>query len=730
MVKGKKTDSKSNRSISASATNKDNLLPTSMAPPIRRMNSKSINAEQFLPHYQGQKEEGRPIRTFYPTTSSIYAYYFKYFYERDEAANRLVEMVKGDVFNPWFDVKSEDEELAESIKEANKKFRVKNVFGRSFRLSWIYGWSLIVYNFEDNTKYMTDPVDISDIHGLKSIKAWSPEYIMDINRNENFNSNSFGDILSYTIYRESVTAGDYLKVPAERFLHIEREGCNDDGKGQSIYLGLFNTLLDKEKVNWSESETYYQCASPLKWLGLPDDADETERQAAQNVWLNLNTKTMMVGPQVYDPKIIPMNTGMDASGVYQTILTRMGIGSGIGKQFLAGDPSGAIAAAKETRLSYQSYINNIQTEVVEYYLREFYDLLQEIGEIKQSESSYEIIWNPIYPADQGELAEIKRRMASTAHLTATALVNMSNAGMTFQIHDHDVYAVPPDSNIGIVIPGISGSEMKELNAIKNALKITKAERMKIREHWAFKTERVEPNFNNDLQSAIVNYQNKFTEWFKDLWETEVQQLDFSQLSENDITDLIEEVIEYRAETKEIRDVLSQYIEESYLEGWEETEDAFLASLDESTPIVDMPEVRDYIIITAPPLTKDISDDLNDKALRTIAEGVRAGESYKAINDRIIKKYEKYNLNIPKTVHRVVHEAMMASRMDAMEKKGEDQVDWITAGDDRVRPEHQLLEAASPILISLARQYEGDWACRCAVAPVSVLVKIRSEGGMG
>ncbi|MBU1008371.1 phage head morphogenesis protein [Candidatus Dependentiae bacterium] len=231
----------------------------------------------------------------------------------------------------------------------------------------------------------------------------------------------------------------------------------------------------------------------------------------------------------------------------------------------------------------------------------------------------------------------------------------------------------------------------------------------------------------------MSYQNDFNEWFKTEWEERIgpiagrngirilQKSNSIVIMNDEYTEIIEVTTDYEGDIKAIQTTLDQYVEKSYNEGFTETLKAY------GRPIRVPPTaiVEDYITQVSYPLTRDISNDLNKRALRDITAGIRAGESYSDINDRVTETFSKYNKEgIPKTVQKVVHEAFQHARMDELEADGQDQVLWITAGDDKVRPEHQALEGASPITMSLAREHESDWACRCTISPVSILRRVR------
>jgi len=237
-----------------------------------------------------------------------------------------------------------------------------------------------------------------------------------------------------------------------------------------------------------------------------------------------------------------------------------------------------------------------------------------------------------------------------------------------------------------------------------------------------------------LQSVINKYQNKFLEWFNKQWETEFQELNFETISFNDKQDLVRAVTNYKGNSNGIQNTIEMYVGEAYESSQYQTA-ALLGFTPENISFLSQASA-DYVFEVGYPLASDISNDLNKRALREIMNGIRAGEGYVQINDRVTQVFAKYNREaIPMTVQKTVHAAYQHVRMDMLEvtempgPSGEIEVIWVTAGDDRVRPEHVDLQVSSPIPISRARAHQDDFGCRCAVSPVSILRRIRRQGSV-
>lgn len=131
------------------------------------------------------------------------------------------------------------------------------------------------------------------------------------------------------------------------------------------------------------------------------------------------------------------------------------------------------------------------------------------------------------------------------------------------------------------------------------------------------------------------------------------------------------------------------------------------------------------------LGKNTYLDTHKDAMMEIAEGLKNGESYAQINDRIAKKFTEFGDGIPATVQKVVHEAASQARWDTMKELDVDKGVFTTARDDRVRPEHAAMEGMV-VTRDEAMPYLSDYGCRCTIVPLSIydqwVAEAQASGG--
>lgn len=135
-----------------------------------------------------------------------------------------------------------------------------------------------------------------------------------------------------------------------------------------------------------------------------------------------------------------------------------------------------------------------------------------------------------------------------------------------------------------------------------------------------------------------------------------------------------------------------------------------------------PKVIEYVETRVGDLIKEISDTTKEALRLTLKEGEEAGENISKLADRISLVYEDaqgYRAElIARTENITAHNngALNGYRQSGIvEKKS-----WLTAGDDRVRPEHVVMNGETVGIeetFSNGLMYPSEPNCRCTIVPI-------------
>lgn len=138
-----------------------------------------------------------------------------------------------------------------------------------------------------------------------------------------------------------------------------------------------------------------------------------------------------------------------------------------------------------------------------------------------------------------------------------------------------------------------------------------------------------------------------------------------------------------------------------------------------------PKVIEFIETRTGDLIKSISNTTKEALKRTLKEGVQLGESIPKLAKRIASVYDDAQGYRSVLIART--ETLTASNNGALNAYRQSGVvekkTWITAGDDRVRPEHEAMDGETVLLeeaFSNGLMVPSEPACRCAI--ISVLFK--------
>ncbi len=683
-------------------------------------NAEGTDAVMPLPEFQGRRELRTQIKMLFPR--NIEDSHRQYIYERDEIGNHVVNRYGGDVFNKWCEVESlENPKIITEHEELQDRLKLKFWFRLAYIYAKVYGYSLIAYNWIDNAEsVMKEPENIS---GLDSIRAIPKTHIEKIYYDENKQSKTYGDIIAYNIISVIDGKEEITRIPASRFLHITNMGIDGSALGLSIFDPVYDKLLIKKNTDYALGETVWKNASMLDHLELPEEAKPEHFTWATENFKDINVKSEFVTPFGFKIHRLDSNKNLRPREYVDYLLNTIGSGLRMGRTVLIGAQAGSLAGSEFNMKDYHGVISNEQTEFVEPIIyRPFFNrMLAE--NITKEKGNYTLNWNPLFEMDAKDVAEIENKNATTAQAIAKTLLDLDGIGYPVEVQDGKAYVRLPDSTQGILLEGLQTRDLSpQTTQSINRVLLTEEEKRRINNVWGLDYDAVEPKFTSELTSATLAYQEKYMDIFTKIWDA--SGLD-QQTARNDLKELILETTKIKIPTANIQRVLEEFLEDSYVEGWEQTEKALEAMGIMPFPI-DMPLVDRWIEVQAPMLRADITNDINNKFLRGIRDGISKGEGYDQINRRLRGITKEYQKGIPATVHKIVHEAMNRSRIEQLKKEGMKKVVWSSVGDARVRPEHRIDGYEFDIDDSTYQDLLSEFGCRCTIVPRTAIDAMRAE----
>lgn len=686
--------------------------------------AKSNRAKRFFPKYD-ESNRDRPIRpgTGVPWQPTVTIDEINYLVRRDELAYRTAMKWPAAVFNKWLKIHAEKEDLQKKIEELFDRLDVQSIFKRAYLMSKVQGYCLIALGWEDRAQDATEePVGVKDIAYIHAIPRSA---VRDIHQDKDPMSETYGQITHYTIAIPDGDNSKDVKFPSSRFLHWANMFIDDNPEGLSMFEPLFDKFGVKKNLDFAMGQVPHQLARPVPMLGVPDDADEEEVDDAEEMWKDFNSRSYFVYPQAYKPELLATNIALNPEPYADYVLSTIAAASTGSKVALLGTEAGAVTGSEVNMQEWYGAVADEQANYVEPVLKAFIKACQFFKVLPEGE--FWFTWKPLFEMDDNEKADIALKNAQALQATASALVLLRQVGLEPVFDDGEMFFEAQGTRDRIQLPAANalvkvqgGSARQGLTSKVGAQApfLPSSEKAKLYKLWEIKATDLENRASDNFQTHVTLIQREFMEVLKKTWDKEIGKVgvDPSQPGKNDQATLYEFMDEWiPADLKQFKADLIDYLEEAYTTGSEQTLEKMGLS-PTSFRLEDTQAVR-TLRAEGARLAKGTYLDMHKDAMIQIAEGLKAGESYAQINDRVAKAFQEFSKGIPNTIHKFVHSVTSEARWDTLEKNGQDKAVFSTSQDGDVRPEHQALEGQI-----MAREemlpYLSDFGCRCTSIPLT------------
>ena len=355
--------------------------------------------------------------------------HYETLYERGGMAGQIVDLPATDSWSNPPKVSEKDDQETEFVlawEELVERLHIWEVLRRADELSGIGRYGVIVFGLAGDEK-LIEPVEKGSIQGPEQLLYLRPfsEGGASISRfDEDPHSPRCGYPLEYDV---QLTEKGREAVHYTRVLHV----AEGDIFGRERLKRPYNTVSDlMYKVLGGSAETYWlnqrsgMHVSPKEGYDLDlDDTTVVSHLTDQfEAWAHDLVRVIIdEGTTVEN---IGGATVPDPSSMFSALLDDIAATTRIPKRVLLGSAAGELAAAKEDRRQWASYIAGRQTTYVEPRIfRPFINILIWYGVLPEPADGYEVgeedrdgirYWPSILTPDGEQLASIAMRMASAA----------------------------------------------------------------------------------------------------------------------------------------------------------------------------------------------------------------------------------------------------------------------------------------------------------------------------
>jgi len=684
--------------------------------------SKSNRSKRFFPRYDTSTRD-RPIRvgTGSPWQATVTIDEINFMIRRDELAYRTAMKWPAAVFNKWLKIHADGEDLEKKIEGLFDRLDVQSIFKRAYLLSKVQGYCLIALGWEDLAGNATEgPIGVKDIAYIHAIPRSS---VREIHQDKDPMSETYGQITHYTLAIPKEDTTEDIKFPASRFLHWANMFIDDNPEGVSMFEPLYDKFGIKKNLDFAMGQVPYQLARPLPILGIPDDADEEEVDDAEESWKDISNRSYYCFPQAYKPELLATNIALNPEPYADYVLSTIAAASTGSKVALLGTEAGAVTGSEVNMQEWYGAVADEQANYVEPVLKAFVKACQFYGVLPKGEFWFE--WHSLWEMDEQEKADIALKNAQALQATASALVLLRQVNIEPVFQEGEMFFSVQGSSDRIQLPaanalikGHSSGAAARSKANVLAPYLPPAEKAKIHKLWELKTTDIENRFADKFQTWANIMQKEFMEALRTSYDRDIGDagVDPSKPAINEEADLYEEMDEWLPKSlRKFKADLISFLEESYATGSEQTLER-LGLQASAFRLEDTPAIK-VIRAEGSRIAKNTYLDMHKAAMIQIAEGLKAGESYAQLNDRVAGAFKDYNKGIPNTVQKFTHQVASEARWDTMEKHGRDKAVFSTSLDGNVRDDHAALEGQI-MTREEAIPYLSEFGCRCTTIPVS------------
>jgi len=311
----------------------------------------------------------------------------------------------------------EDSEFEKSWKDLNKKLKLKSKLVRLDKLSSIGSYGVMLMGLNDVT---TDadfkkPVkegkhELLYVTPITEGSAPVQKYITDPS-NERY---GLPELYNITFTRGDSDAEVTLVVHYSRILHIVPEPLSSETEGEPPLKGIWNRLMDLEKLTGGSAEMFWRGARPGYQGKIKDDftltpkAEEDLQKQIDEYENNLRRMLLNDGVdfQALETQISDPSAHVDIQIQMISAMT------GIPKRILTGSERGELSSTQDITSWYALIQTRREEYAEEVIMRPFIDMCIAYKILPKVED-YTIVWSDLFSPSDKEKADVGKIRAST-----------------------------------------------------------------------------------------------------------------------------------------------------------------------------------------------------------------------------------------------------------------------------------------------------------------------------
>ena len=384
---------------------------------LSELTNRAIFASKLGVQFDGVRDVYKALG--YKTVLGFDDYFARY--TRQEIAKAIIDRpVKVTWQGPLYLVESnepEDTDFETEWKKLDRKIGIKTVFSRVDKLTGIGRYGVLLLGLDDvsNNEGFSKPVT-SGKRILKYIKPFSEKNAPILRYADNPRDERFGMPLFYGLQVTDPVSksSSTVNVHYSRIIHIVDGNLESEIYGTPRLEGVFNRLMDLEKVLGGDAEMFWRSARPGFKGNVKDDYTMTAK--AKEALLS------QLDEYEHDLRRFLVNDGVDIEALEQVIanpkehfdvqISGICAETGIPQRVLMGSERGELASTQDTT-EWLSFVQSRREDFAEpHIVRLTIDKLIKYGVLPNPKEDYTVAWQDLFSISEKARVEIGKGRAN------------------------------------------------------------------------------------------------------------------------------------------------------------------------------------------------------------------------------------------------------------------------------------------------------------------------------
>jgi len=325
--------------------------------------------------------------------------------QREPISRFFVYYMAGDVFKNWFELddprtEGKDEEFDRKVQKRLREIDAPEQLRRALEWERLYGVSYIVGRFDD-AKTIQDLMQEKPAGAkVEKIYAYKRSAVTAVLKDENPNSDRYGEPLLYNINRGEGYIANRFYVHWSRVLKVQTTS-----DAVSVIDIIYDDQVSYRNIRWGLAQTIWRVGSGFPVLTLNNYTPEMLAEAKEkNLFGNLMARTYGLLNQDMTLKFEGAQQSALNPGPYvDPLVKNISAGTRVPRPVLEGTAAGALTGSEVNLLDYWSAIATIQ-KAVEPFARQVINWVL-VGD-KFEVQDYDVDWPTGYeptPAEQSRM---------------------------------------------------------------------------------------------------------------------------------------------------------------------------------------------------------------------------------------------------------------------------------------------------------------------------------------